>query len=249
MVVDQTKSLATMQWGSGVRNILLVHGLSSHSGTWWRIAPILASLGCSVTAVDLRGHGASPPADRYAIDEVAADVSELQQHWDLIVGHSLGGPVAALAAIRGGGDRLLLLDPLFEIEDADFEAVLIDQLAELNLGNPESIQERHPRWHAEDCRQKAIAVGMTSTAVIEGFLRHNHPFHFGDILEQCAVKTLILGSDPADGTLFPPESMRRVYNPRIQYRMVSGCGHSIQREHPEHVISAARELLFSNPGL
>ena len=248
-MLNRTRNLATTQWGSGVRKVLLVHGLSSHSGTWWRIGPILASLGCTVTAVDLRGHGRSPHAPSYTLDEVASDVAELDHGWDLVVGHSMGGPVATLVAMREERGRLLLLDPLFDVADSDFDEVVEDQVAELGSGDPNGIQALHPRWHIEDCRQKAIAIRLTSSGAVAGYLRDNQPFHFRAILDRCVVETLILGSDPAEGTLFPPESMHEIHNRRVSYRMVIGCGHSIQRERPDQVVSAARELLFPNPGL
>ena len=248
MVRNQTKGLATMQWGSGVRNVLLVHGLSSHSGTWWRIGPILASLGCTVTAVDLHGHGRSPRSATYPLEEVASTVAALDHGWDLIVGHSMGGPIATLVAMRKEQGRLLLLDPLFDVADSGFEEIIQNQLAELESEDPQGIQALHPRWHIEDCRQKAIAVGLTSSGAVTGYLRDNQPFHFRTILDRCSVETLILGSDPAEGTLFPPETMHDIRNRRISYRMIIGCGHSIQRERPDQVVSAARQLLFPDPG-
>ncbi len=42
---------------------LLVHGVTSSSRTWWRVAPALAGRGFRVLAVDLRGHGASARAE------------------------------------------------------------------------------------------------------------------------------------------------------------------------------------------
>lgn len=248
MSTHRATELARTEWGSGVRKVLLVHGLSSHSGTWWRIGPSLASLGCTVTAVDLRGHGRSPHSTSYALDDVASDVAALDQRWDLIVGHSMGGPVATLVSLRGEQGRLLLLDPVFDVADSDFDDLLDDQVAELENENPNEIQELYPRWHIEDCRQKAIAVGLTSLEAVAGYLRDNQPFHFFDMLNQCRIETLILGSDPVDGTLFQPESMHEIHNQLITYRMVVGCGHSIPRERPDLVVSAARELLFSNPG-
>lgn len=204
---------------------------------------MLASLGCEVTAVDLRGHGNSPSAASYALDELAADVAALTGRWRLVIGHSMGGPVASIIGATGRCERLLLLDPLFEIAEVDFEAVLAEQLAELDAADVDVVRALHPEWHVEDCRQKAIAVGLTSDHTIEACLRDNRPFLHRELLDLIKVETLILGSDPESGSLFPPETMSRIDNPLVSYRMVAGCGHSIQREQPYQVIRAARELL------
>ena len=38
------------------RTVLLIHGMSSSSRTWWRVGPSLAELGWDVVTVDLAGH-------------------------------------------------------------------------------------------------------------------------------------------------------------------------------------------------
>ncbi|HEY0449906.1 MAG TPA: alpha/beta fold hydrolase [Actinophytocola sp.] len=83
--------------GSGPA-LLLVHGISDHSGTW---LPLLSSLAerYTVIAPDLLGHGASdkPRAD-YAAAAYACGLRDLLGVLDVervtVVGHSLGGGVA-----------------------------------------------------------------------------------------------------------------------------------------------------------
>ncbi|MDQ2964844.1 MAG: alpha/beta hydrolase, partial [Chloroflexota bacterium] len=51
---------ATVEWGEpGDPPVLLVHGVTSLTGTWWRIGPALAAAGYLVIAIDLPGHGAT----------------------------------------------------------------------------------------------------------------------------------------------------------------------------------------------
>ncbi|MBT8213274.1 MAG: alpha/beta hydrolase, partial [Acidimicrobiia bacterium] len=61
-------------WGSDPRNALLLHGVSSDSGGWWRLGPDVATLGYSVVAPDFRGHGSSPPGDDYRRESYRDDV-------------------------------------------------------------------------------------------------------------------------------------------------------------------------------
>ncbi len=84
---------------------LLVHGVTGWWRTWWRVGPALADAGWRVVAVDLRGHGLSPRLDgNVTVRDLAADlastVAAIGRPIDLLVGHSLGGAVAAeLAAL------------------------------------------------------------------------------------------------------------------------------------------------------
>jgi pimeloyl-ACP methyl ester carboxylesterase len=91
--------LATRNWGSGDRTALLIHGITSDGGTWWRLGPALAAEGYTVSAVDLRGHGDSPRAAIYGLADYVDDVTALgTAPWDLVVGPSLGGAIALSAA-------------------------------------------------------------------------------------------------------------------------------------------------------
>ncbi len=83
--------------GSGPA-LLLVHGISDHSGTWSHLLPELARRH-TVIAPDLLGHGESdkPRAD-YAVAAYACGLRDLLGVLDVervtVVGHSLGGGVA-----------------------------------------------------------------------------------------------------------------------------------------------------------
>src|SRR5512132_1788955 len=71
--------LATRTWGEdGGRPLaLLVHGITSSSRSWWRLGPALAERGYAVLAVDLRGHGGSPPSGHgLGPADLATDVVE-----------------------------------------------------------------------------------------------------------------------------------------------------------------------------
>jgi pimeloyl-ACP methyl ester carboxylesterase len=102
---------------------LLIHGVTSSSRTWWRVAPELVRRGYRTLAVDLRGHGSSPRvSEGLVLGDLSADVLETLQAngrratdgqragggverpaaggrpavdlVDLVVGHSLGALVA-----------------------------------------------------------------------------------------------------------------------------------------------------------
>ncbi|MCW2581248.1 MAG: alpha/beta hydrolase fold [Klenkia sp.] len=95
--------LATGVTGSGP-GLLLVHGITEDRTFWGPVVTLLADH-ATVVSVDLRGHGQSAQADSYGLAAMAADVHAA---WTatgvagdpLVVGHSLGGLLAAVYAGR-----------------------------------------------------------------------------------------------------------------------------------------------------
>jgi pyruvate dehydrogenase E2 component (dihydrolipoamide acetyltransferase) len=103
----------------GVSPIVFIHGLAGSSSTWQSVLGTFAETH-QVLALDLPGHGQSDAADPagvdYSISGLAAVASELLRTLDLssitLVGHSLGGPVAAAIALAQPDvvSRLVLVD-------------------------------------------------------------------------------------------------------------------------------------------
>jgi pimeloyl-ACP methyl ester carboxylesterase len=105
--------------------VILIHGMAASLCDWTSMAPELASHGYTVYALDLLGHGESAKPD----DPRLYHVETLYNHflgWVeslnldtplVLVGHSLGGYLSLVHAIRHpqkvGG--LVLIDPYFEL--------------------------------------------------------------------------------------------------------------------------------------
>ena len=91
--------------GPGVETFLLIHGYGASTFTWRHWAPRLAARG-HVLLVDMKGFGraAKPDDGRYAPEHQAELVHRLVEARNLrrltLVGHSLGGGVALLTALR-----------------------------------------------------------------------------------------------------------------------------------------------------
>ncbi|GAA1638398.1 alpha/beta fold hydrolase [Georgenia ruanii] len=81
--------------------VVLLHALGETSASWADFVPRCAEA-ADVYALDLRGHGRSAWSGRYALSVMAADVIAFLDALGLgrvdLVGHSLGGLVACLAA-------------------------------------------------------------------------------------------------------------------------------------------------------
>ena len=109
--------LADSRTGAG-SPLLLVHGSGSHRGIW---DPILERVAREreVVAVDLPGHGESPPlppGDRYTPQRLAESLGPLLDElgWERphVAGHSLGGAVAYELALAGRARTLTALAPI-----------------------------------------------------------------------------------------------------------------------------------------
>ena len=102
--------LTTTTVGDGARTAALVHGMTASSLHWARL--LIDEHDCTVTLVDLRGHGDSPRAERYHLPDFADDLADtLPQGLDLLIGQSLGGRSVIEAAARLQPKRLIALDP------------------------------------------------------------------------------------------------------------------------------------------
>lgn len=92
--------------------LALVHGLAEHAGRYAALAARLNAAGIDVYAIDLRGHGRAPGRRAWVarFDEYLDDADALlahasaqcaTQHTPLfLMGHSMGGAIAALYAVE-----------------------------------------------------------------------------------------------------------------------------------------------------
>jgi pimeloyl-ACP methyl ester carboxylesterase/CRP-like cAMP-binding protein len=96
---------------------ILIHGWSSSSFTW---APVLSSLSrrYRCIAIDLPGFGQSPapkepPTIAGYADLIAQVIEEFSERPALVLGHSMGGQIAATLALRHPliVERMVLLNP------------------------------------------------------------------------------------------------------------------------------------------
>jgi alpha-beta hydrolase superfamily lysophospholipase len=110
---------------------LLVHGLGEHCGRYEHVATALNAIGLDVTAYDQRGHGRSG-GTRGALPHADALLDDLRAvHGSLdgpafLVGHSLGGLVAARAVTGGWVEprALVVSSPVLAVELSPPQRVL-----------------------------------------------------------------------------------------------------------------------------
>jgi pimeloyl-ACP methyl ester carboxylesterase len=91
--------------GPGVDSLVLIHGFGASAFSWRYWVPALARR-AHVVLVDMKGFGSAPKPDdgRYGPDDQAQLVHHMIRQRDLgratLVGHSLGGAVSLMTALR-----------------------------------------------------------------------------------------------------------------------------------------------------
>lgn len=90
--------------GDGPPRVLLLHGWGRRAADFDAVGSMLAERGVASVAIDLPGFGATPPpaapgGRRHYAELVAPVLDELDAPL-VLVGHSFGGPVAAVLAAR-----------------------------------------------------------------------------------------------------------------------------------------------------
>jgi esterase len=106
--------LAATEYGEG-SPVAILHGLFGSGRNWRSIAQQLAAHH-RVLALDLRNHGASPWADgmsyREMVEDVRASLRGRGIEHAALLGHSMGGKVAMLAALLhpSAVDRVIVVD-------------------------------------------------------------------------------------------------------------------------------------------
>ena len=104
-----TLRLAATEYGAGP-SVAILHGLFGWGRNWATIAQRLAARR-RVIALDLRNHGNSPWADTMSYAEMAADIRDTLGGPATLIGHSMGGKAAMIAALTGDWvERLIVVD-------------------------------------------------------------------------------------------------------------------------------------------
>jgi alpha-beta hydrolase superfamily lysophospholipase len=150
------ENIALQDWplapGAALRGVVvLVHGLGEHAGRYGRLAAQLNRWGFAVRGYDHYGHGESGgrrgalPTPLRLQDDLADVIESTRQRMDglplIVLGHSLGGLVAASLVARHGTalEGLVLSSPLLGVRLGVVQKLLLATLPrvapDLTVGN------------------------------------------------------------------------------------------------------------------
>jgi pimeloyl-ACP methyl ester carboxylesterase len=243
---------ATRSWGAAEKPpVLLLHGVTSNAGIWWRVAPALAASGRHVIAVDLPGHGRTQAwRGRHRFAETAEDVAGFIRAAGLdrpdlaVVGHSWGAMVTA--QLPGAGLRprvLVLLDPP-GLTVAQFEVFIQDPTEQLYATFDEAaaaMRTANPTWTdglTEFNPDAVVAVLLENGDWDAGMAGARQALAAG-------VPVWIIRGEWDTGCFIPDTLV-----PKLQAQIgrehvitIRGAPHSPQRTHPEATLVALLRAL------
>jgi pimeloyl-ACP methyl ester carboxylesterase len=256
-------SWPTLTWGDDSNPpLLLIHGVTSNAGIWWRVGPALAASGRRVVAVDMPGHGRSAPrqvSHRFA--DTAAELAAFIRAAGLdrpdlaVVGHSWGAMVAAhlpAAGIRPA--TLVLLDPP-ALTLGRLEA-LTQEPTERNYTTLDdataAVRAANPTWTDGDVAAKARALTEFNPGLVLAVLLKNGDWDAGMAAlrdERAAgIPVWLIRGEWANGGFIPDFKM-----PEIAAQLgpdhlitIAGGPHSPQRTHPEATVLALLRAISSS---
>lgn len=250
----------TLTWGDPAHPpVLLVHGVTSNAGIWWRVGPGIAAAGRRVIAVDMPGHGRTAPAThshRFAdtASELAAFIRALgvDPPGLAVVGHSWGAMVAAHLPAAGLTPRtIVLLDPPVltlgrlraltqEPTERDYPT-LEAAIAAVRLANP--------GWSDGDVHAKAQALTEFNPELVLAVLLQNGSWDGGMAAlrhpSAAGVSTWLIRGEWATGGFIPESKVARIEAQLGADRVITILGgpHSPQRTHPEATVLAMLRAL------
>lgn len=224
------------------RTVVLLHGLGDSANNWFRTLPLLAWRGDRVIAIDLPGHGLSPAFDERGflnIREHAEVVTRIAREHAAgsslaLVGHSLGGWVAARAHLRGlDVDRLVLVESAGLEHEGMWESIDM-----LRIEHEQDVRRFfdticHHTPFALSVLSKDVAAMFRGPAVVNFIDAYDRADMIADEeLAKVTAKTTILWGEN-DG-LIPPIVAHRWHAgiPGSKLKWMARCGHAPQFERP-----------------
>jgi pimeloyl-ACP methyl ester carboxylesterase len=234
---------------AGGRNFVLIHGSGGDHSHWPEA--LRASALADVYGLDLPAHGSSGGRSRTSVEDYAdfvqAFVEQLNLKQVTLFGHSLGGAITQILALRqpqwlsaivlvGTGARL-------RVAPAILEALLADQPATLDL----------LAQYAFDPSAPQALVGHIRT----GFANTNHRITHGDytacdrfdIMDQVSRITLPTLIVSATNDLLTPLKYGRYLHdniPNSTLHLIENAGHMMALEKPREFMEGVTAF-FDNP--
>ena len=252
--------------GSGPRHILLLHGFGASLRTWDDLLPLFSPQEYTLHLLDLKGHGASAQDLRgdFSVAQNSRIASAYIRSRGIdsisIIGHSLGGAVAMLAALElPQVERLILIGaPLYPQKLPRFMHILSIPLLGplLMMMAPARLIARRALQHAfyrkeriTDRQIRRYAIFYHSPASLRALgctARQIIPHDIGRIIQR--VETLILPAlliwGEHDRIVAPRQGEKLqalLKNSRLV--VIPDCGHNPHEERSQETFNLIRDFL------
>jgi N-formylmaleamate deformylase len=239
--------------------VVLLHGLTGSGACWSPLARAL-EVEFDVVMPDARGHGnSSTPLHGYRYEDYAHDVVGLIQGLGLsapvLLGHSMGGMIAAVvasqigAALRG----VILADPTFlslERQREVYESDAVEQQRRLLSLDREDVlaqaRVRHSHRSPEIVELVTEARMKTRLPTFDVLTPPNPEYH--RLVSAIDVPILLVIGDNGVVSLETARELENL-NPRLRIEQIQDAGHGLQYDQPERFEMVVRPFLRSVSGL
>lgn len=234
--------------------ILFLHGLYDRWEVW---RPAMAALAAEydLIAPDLRGHGESEwPDDGYRLSDYVADAIGLLDALAVqdvaVIGHSLGGVIAALVAASDPARirAVVLEDPA--LEQGDGQAEWLEMLLEAKRGSPEETYAliSEMRWDRDEAdwgRETEWLRGTADGPFIAMRDQLDRDIDLFAALERITCPVLLLQADPLAGGALSDRGAERARQALRDgsYQRFPDTGHGIHQERPAEFVDIVAEFL------
>jgi pimeloyl-ACP methyl ester carboxylesterase len=240
--------MAYREWGDPAATdaLILIHGITSSSLSWIRVAPRLAARR-RVIAVDLKGHGDSDrPPTGYRIADQVNEITGLHGALGLgevsVMGHSWGGGIALQLAASGTLPirRLVLEDPAVgQRHPRPEQTATREQMAQfymnsVGLTHEEAEVLARPNlangWTEQDVAGKIDAAMKGSRASVERVFVENGRWDLLDNFAGLRCPTLLIRAEVARGGIVDEEAVAAATaSPLVKVVTVPTADHNIHR--------------------
>ncbi len=235
--------------------LILLHGLMTNGLCWTGLARALEKE-YDVIMPDARGHGKSGVPDHgYQYEDHANDFTGLIQALRLpspiLLGHSMGGMVAAVVASRKPDllRGLILADPTFlspkvqrEVRDSDVadqhRKILSMSFDEVLAG----ARTRHPNRSPEILELFTRARFQTSMAAFDVLTPPNPDYK--QLVSKIDIPSLLVFGDKGVVSAGVAAELQGL-NPGLRVEQIQEAGHSLHMDQPERFAAVVRTFLGS----
>jgi pimeloyl-ACP methyl ester carboxylesterase len=234
--------------------LLIAHGLFGSGRNWGVIAKRLSDTR-RVIALDLRNHGASPWQDDHSYPALAKDLSEMI---DLIggpvdlLGHSMGGKAAMVAALSGANIRRLIVADIAPVTYDHTQQHLIEAMQALPMDQLSS------RTKAEQALSGQIEDPTVRSFLLQSLNLQDHTWRlnlpalrasmadiigFPEVSGQFVTQTLFLTG--AKSNYLRPEHRPLIKSlfPKARFAKIPNAGHWLHAERPREFEAVVRVFL------
>lgn len=210
--------------------VVLIHGMASDSSTWEPTEKLIKSKGYNVLSFDLTGHGDSPRQNSYTFVNWVWDILDVIDAYpnvNRVVGHSMGGLLAAGCAARNENiQSMILLDPLLHVPSSIMRFVVKKVMSNHKAASYDSLRKNHPTWTDPIIKNELVTLHKWDVRTLEA-LNPSEGWEMasGFLYDKNHAETVVY--KPKHSFLIPQKYVPALENQGVKVYVVPDVGHSM----------------------